>query len=163
MASSIADAASREAAWLNAFNDGLPALNALQGGPWVVIQAYTPRTPRTKTTAIYVKRLEFSVERFANVRQKVRHTFHVKMTWPLLNISGSEENEQQTFDNAVNLVTLRILGLPLDKTHGGRFLSVAEEPHFLSYTQEDPEHTVPVLSGFEALFVYHADDPEYFG
>jgi hypothetical protein len=65
---STADAADREAAWLNAYGDTLPALNAAQGGPFDVIQSYNPRTMQTRKTGIYVLRPSFRVNRFANIR-----------------------------------------------------------------------------------------------
>lgn len=160
---STATAASREAAWLNAFGDGLPALSVDQGGPWSVIQAYDPRTPGKKKTGVYVTRPSFAISRFANVRQLARYTFHVKVVWPLSNIGGSEEVEQASFDSALELVVQRILGLPQDKTHGGRFLSVAETPDYLTFIQDDPVATIPNTANFTGTFTYNADDFEYYG
>lgn len=160
---STADAASREAAWLNTSGDGLPALTVANGGPWSTIQAYNPRTPGKRLRTIYVIRPEFTVMRFANIRQMPHYQFKLLLNWPLSNVAGSEENEQTSFDQACELVLERILGLPQDKTHGGRFLSVAEKPEFVTFLQEDPVHTISAQNCLLATFTYHADDFEYFG
>ena len=157
------DAVSREAAWLNSFGDTLPALAVAQGGPFEVVQPYWPRTPQTRKTGIYVMRPGFKVERFANIRQMPHYEFHVRLVWPFSNTIGSEELENTNFDAAVDLVLQRILGLPGDKSHGGRFLSVAEKPEFVSFTQEDPAINFPNRAGFVGTFAYFADDFEYFG
>ncbi|HEY6021607.1 MAG TPA: hypothetical protein VIY48_17590 [Candidatus Paceibacterota bacterium] len=160
---STADAASREAAWLNSFGDGLPALTTANGGPWDLIQAYNPRTPGKRKNTIYVTRPEFRVDRFANIRQMAHYTFKLAMMFSLSNISGSEEIDQTNFDVAVDLVLQRILGLPQDKTHGGRFLAVAEKPEFVHFEQVDPVQTIVSNAAFIGSFTYHADDFEYTG
>lgn len=157
------DAVSREAAWLNSFGDTLPSLNAAQGGPWDLIQARKPRTPPKRKSAIYVTRPHFKIVRFANVRQMPKYTFHVMTVWPLANQVGSEEIDQQNFDEAIDLLVVRILGLELDKTHGGRFLSVAENPEYLTYDQDDPVVSVADIGALTATLVYIADDFEYTG
>lgn len=157
---STADAVAREAAWLNSYGDTLPALSVAQGGPFEVIQAYRPRVLQPRKTGIYVRRPEFEVERFANVRQMYHYEFHTRIVWPLSNSTGSEELENANFDAAVDLVLQRILGLLLDKTHGGRFLAVAEKPSFVKWVEEDPATTFPNNAGFVGTFVYHADDQE---
>jgi hypothetical protein len=79
------------------------------------------------------------------------------------NTTGNEEAENATFDLAVDQVLQRVLGLPGDKTHGGRFLSVAETPEYVSYVQEDPAISFPNRAGFVGTFTYYADDVEYIG
>ncbi len=162
---STADAASREAAWLASYNplDGLPALTTANGGPWDLVQAYDPRTPGKRKNTIYVTRPEYKIERFGNIRQMPHYLFHVKLTYALSNIAGSEEVDQQNFDTACELVLQRILGLQQDKSHGGRFLSVAEKPEFVHFMQDDPVETIPAKVAFTGMFVYYADDFEYFG
>jgi hypothetical protein len=160
---STADAAVREAAWLNSYGDTLPALNAIQGGPFDIIQAYDPRTVQARKTGIYVTRPAFRIERFANIRQMPHYTFHVKLVWPFSTSTGSEEVEQGNFDTAVDLCLQRILGLVGDKSHGGRFLAVAEKPEFVTFNQEDPTTTFPNRAGFLGSFTYYADDFEYIG
>lgn len=160
---STADVASREAAWLNSFGDGLPALTTVNGGPWDVIQAYNPRTPGKRRNTIYVTRPDFTVIRFGNIRQMPHYTIKLELMYSLSNIGGSEEVDQANFDSAVDLVLQRILGLPQDKSHGGRFLSVAEKPEFVHFEQVDPVQTIASNAAYIGSFVYHADDFEYFG
>jgi hypothetical protein len=160
---STADAAPREADWLNAYGDTLPALAATQGGPFSIIQAYDPRTIQARKTGIYVTRPAFKIDRFANIRQMPHYTFHVKLVWPFSTTSGAEEVDQANFDAAIDLVLQRILGLQEDKTHGGRFLAVAEAPEFVTFTQDDPVTTFPNRAGFLGTFIYYADDFEYIG
>lgn len=160
---STATVASRESSWLNSFGDGLPALTTANGGPFDVIQAYNPRTPGKRKNTIYVTRPEFIVQRFANIRQMPHYQIRLEVAWSLSNVSGSEEIDQQNFDNACDLVLQRILGLPQDKSHGGRFLSVAEKPEFVTFMQEDPRQTIPAQAAYIGNFSYHADDFEYFG
>lgn len=157
---STADAVAREAAWLNSYGDTLPSLSAAQGGPFEVIQAYRPRVMQARKTGIYVRRPGFRVDRFANVRQMYHYEFHVRVVWPFASSIGSEEIENANFDAALDLVLQRILGLLLDKTHGGRFLAVAEKPEFVTWTEEDPATTFPNNAGFVGTFVYYADDQE---
>ncbi len=160
---STADAVAREAAWLNSYGDTLPSLSAAQGGPFEIVQAYNPRTPQTRKTGIYVNRPSFKIERFANIRQMPHYEFHVRLVWPFSNIVGSEETENANFDAAIELVLQRILGLQGDKSHGGRFLAVAEKPEFVTFLQEDPVINFPNRAGFVGTFTYFADDFEYTG
>lgn len=160
---STADAVAREVAWLNSYGDTLPSLSAAQGGPFDVIQAYRPRVLQARKKGIYVRRPIFRVERFANVRQMTHYEFNARIIWPFANQTGSEEIENANFDTAVDLVLQRILGLLLDKTHGGRFLSVAEKPEFVMWAEEDPTHTFPNNAGFVGTFTYYADDQENIG
>lgn len=160
---STATVASRESDWLNSFGDGLPALTVANGGPFDVIQAYNPRTPGKRKNTIYVTRPEFTVIRFANIRQMPHYQIKLEVTWALSNVGGSEEVDQQNFDNACDLILQRILGLPQDKSHGGRFLSVAEKPEFVNFMQEDPRQTISSQISYIGTFTYHADDFEYFG
>lgn len=158
-----ADAAPREAAWLNSYGDTLPSLNAAQGGPFGIVQAYLPRTPHTRETGLYVLRPSFKIERFGNIRQMPHYEFNVRVVWPFSNTVGSGEIENANFDAAVDLVLQRILGLQGDKSHGGRFLSVAEKPEFVSFNQEDPAISLPNRAGFVGTYTYFADDFEYIG
>uniref|UniRef100_UPI000B21833D hypothetical protein n=1 Tax=Peterkaempfera griseoplana TaxID=66896 RepID=UPI000B21833D len=131
--SGLADAVAREAAWLSASGDGLPALLASAGGPWDVVQAYMPRTPAQRQTQLWVLKKSTTTRRFSNHRRVASHTFVVSLWWPIGSTaqSGSislAETEQAAFDAALALVVTRVEGLPGDKSHGGRFLSVAEAP-----------------------------------
>lgn len=155
-----ADAVDREVAWLTTSGDGLPALVATEGGPWDVVQAYWPRTLGTQRHGVYVLRRQLHDERSANIRQMPRYEFRLKLVWPLTTSSGSAEQEQRAFDQAVDLLLKRIAGTLLDKTHGGRFLSVAENPRYVDVDFQDPEETIAREKSLRCEVVYYADDIE---
>ncbi len=158
--STIADAVAREAAWLSTIGDGLPDL-ASPTGPWDVIQAYQPRTPAKRKASIYVTRPSLNIKRFANVRSMPTYMFHLKLVWPLSSGTGSEEADSQAFDDAVTLLVSRISGFVGDHTHGGRFLSVAETPEYITVDFDDPMTTLPAEAAFRATVAYSADDFEF--
>lgn len=164
--SSSATAVAREAAWLAAYDpaDGLPALLKGQGGPFDVVQAYWPRTPAARRNCLYVLRRRIESGRTANVRTMDRYQFLLRIAWPLSSRTGSAEAVQQALDDAVELVLRRVGGLFMDKTHGGRFLSVAENPPQSDVDFVDPESTItgpnPEL---RAQITYWADDFETSG
>jgi hypothetical protein len=161
---STADAVAREAAWLSVTNDTLPALLASANGPFDIVQAYRPRTPRTRARSLYVIRKAFREERFANVRRMAHYEFELQIVWPVQSPTGSAEDEQSALDAAVELVLQRVGGLPFDKTHGGRFRSVAEEPRFVDVAFADPADAFerqPAV--FDAAIAYWADDFEVTG
>ncbi|MFF0409059.1 hypothetical protein ACFYUY_01315 [Kitasatospora sp. NPDC004745] len=160
---STSDAVDREAAWLQSFGDGLPALLTVNGGRWQNVQAYMPRTPGRRGSNIYVLRRSIREERFANVRRMAGYEFLLKLVWPLSSGTGSSEADQRAFDLAVDDVLTRIGGFPGDKSHGGRFRSVAENPHWLEVRFDDPATTVPSEAEFHAQISYHADDIEITG
>ncbi|MGW2861952.1 hypothetical protein [Streptomyces sp. NPDC001205] len=162
---SSADAVAREADWLAAHDpsDGLPALLATQGGPFDIVQAYLPRTPVARRCQLYVVRRRLQEVRTANVRRMARHDFTLRIIWPSSSPSGSAEVPQQALDNAVELVLLRIGGLLLDKTHGGRFLSVAEDPAQVTVDFPDPEPTLRERADLTCIVSYSADDAEING
>lgn len=157
---STANACDREVAWLTTSGDGLPGLLAEVGGPWDLIQAYWPRTPATRQKSIYVMRRGFRDERTANVRRMPTHAFVLKIVWPLSSGSGSAETEQRALDTAVDLLLQRIDGPIFDKTHGQRFLSVAENPRYVDVTFVDPEQTIAPVAALRAEVSYSADDFE---
>jgi hypothetical protein len=156
---STADAVDREAAWLQTSGDSLAALLATAGGPFDNVQAYYPRTPSMEQRTLYVLRRRISQPRTANVRLQSRYPFHLIAWWPFLDGTGDAEAEQRALDAAVELVLLRISGPLLDKTHGGRFLSVAENPRSVEVEFGDPEQSIP-LGWLRADITYNADDPE---
>lgn len=161
---STADAVTREAAWLNASGDSLPALLVTAGGPFDIVQAYRPRTPRQRAKSLYVIRRAFREERFSNVRRMAHYELELQINWPIASLSGSGEDEQASLDAAVELVLLRVGGLPFDKTHGGRFRSVAENPKFVDVAFGDPLDAFEKRAGvFEAAISYWADDFEVTG
>jgi hypothetical protein len=158
---STADANAREAAWLATDTDSLPQLLSSDGGPWDTIQAYWPRTIAARQTGIFVMRPSFRESRFTAHRKLVTYDFHLKLWWPI----GSTENgsqiwelEQAALDAAIELLLRRIRGFDEDKTHGGRFLSVAEGPvqGHIDVRFEDPERTAPAL--LRADVHYQADE-----
>jgi hypothetical protein len=159
-----ADAVTREAAWLNSYNDGLPALHTSQNGPFDVVQAYWPRTRNARKGGIYVMRGEVNDRRFAAHRKIARHAFRLMIEWPIGGTTVAThiwEDEQQALDSAVDLLLQRIRGLDLDHTHGGRFLSVAEAPEPGSITVRfDPPERMPTngRAVLTASATYLADD-----
>lgn len=163
---STATAVTREAAWLAAYdpNDGLPALLQAVGGPFDEVQPYWPRTPAGRRNSLYVLRRNIQSVRTANVRTMDRYQFLLRIVWPMTSRTGSAEVAQQALDDAVELVLQRVGGLFMDKTHGGRFLSVAENPPQSDVDFLDPETSIagqnPVL---RADITYWADDFETSG
>lgn len=160
---SSADAVARETAWLAAFDttDGLPGLLAAYGGPFDVVQAYVPRTPAQRRRALYVLRSNLRVERFGFNRKINHHTFMLRLSWPQTSPSGDAESVQAAFDEAVGLVVDRISGLFLDKTHGARFMSVAENPADIMVDFADPEQSMKDRADLTAVITYIADDQDY--
>ena len=163
----FSDALDREAAWLNSYGDGLPALAKQHGGVFQIVQARWPRVPASRKTAIYVLRAPSSsakVERFANVRSMLSTRVVLHLFWPLTNSTGSGEAEQAAFEQAIDQIITRVQGPLGDKTHGGRFLSVAEGPAGISIDYPDPAAAMASGTGtgvFEAAIAYDADDPDY--
>lgn len=158
-------AVTREAEWLAAYNpaDGLPALLVSQGGPFDVVQAYWPRTPAARRNSLYVLRRHIESGRTANVRTMNRYQFLLRIVWPMSSQSGSAEVAQQSLDSAVQLVLTRVGGLFMDKTHGGRFLSVAENPPQSTVDFADPESTIAAKADLRVDITYWADDFETSG
>jgi hypothetical protein len=171
---STSDAEAREAAWL-AQVDALPSLLAVNGGPFEVVQAFWPGAKfAAKKTAIYVQRRRTRVYRFGGQRIRPAYEFQLKLVWPLKSTAaGIAEAEAQNFANAVELLRQRVSGFPGDKTHGGRFLSVAESLEggstgsgsyaYFEVDYLDPEVTIPQGGWLRALAAYPADDPELMG
>ncbi|MEU4296344.1 hypothetical protein [Kitasatospora aureofaciens] len=160
---STADAVDREVAWLTTSGDGLPALLTTAGGQWQNVQAYMPRTPGRRGSNVFVLRRTIREERFANQRRMATYEFHLKLVWPLSSGSGTSEADQRAFDSAVDDVLARIGAFPGDHSHGGRFRSVAESPHWVDVRFEDPAATVPADAEFRAEITYFADDAEFTG
>jgi hypothetical protein len=162
---SSADAVAREAAWLTAFDpaDGLPALHASQGGPFDVIQALPAAHPAAAPYQLYVMRRRLHEVRTAHVRRMARHHFELRIIWPASSPSGSAEGPQQALDDAIELVLQRIGGLMLDKTHGGRFLSVAEDPAEVVVDFADPADSLRDRADLLCTVSYAADDAEING
>lgn len=162
---SSADAVAREAAWLTAHDpsDGLPALLTENGGPFDIAQAYLRRTPAQRRRQLYVLRRQLREERTTQVRRMARHHFELRIIWPASSPSGSGESPQQALDAAVELVLQRIGGLALDKTHGGRFLSAAENPGEVVVDFTDPEPGMRDRADLCCTVTYWADDIEISG
>jgi hypothetical protein len=160
---STADAVARETAWLQAYNvaDGLPGLLRASGGPFDVVQAYWPRTPAKRRRSLYVLRRSVVVERFGFNRKINHHTFELRIVWPQTSSTGQSESVQQDLDDAVDLVITRVSGLFQDKTHGARFLSVAEDPTTIGVQFGDPEQTIQAQADLTCSITYQADDQDY--
>jgi hypothetical protein len=155
---STADAVARETAWLKTTGDTLPSLLTADGGPFNSIHGYMPRTPARRETAIYVLRRSVTISRFAHIRRMPTHAFNLVCDWPMTNTTGDAQAAQQAFDNAIDLVLQRIGGLVGDKTHGGRFLAVAEGT---SELHVEFAHVHDAL--YTAQISYTADDAEQIG
>lgn len=164
---STADAVAREAEWLQSSGDTLPALLLADGGPWKIVQAYWPGARfAAQQTGIYVTRRILDDQRSHDLMLMPQYEFTLKLVWPVRTSAPPiAETEQQNLDNAVDLLIQRIRGLPGDKSHGGRFLSVGEAPKglFPSVAFEDPEVTMPVDKVLRASATYRADDFEVYG
>lgn len=163
---SSADAVDREAAWLADYNaaDGLPGLLAGYGGPFDVVQAYVPRTPAQRQRRLYVTRGQIHAERFGFNRMINHYPFMLRLYWPQSSPTGQAESVQRDFDAAVELVLQRIngpLALPLDKTHGARFMSVAQNPNDIIVDFADPEQSILAKADLSATITYTADDQDY--
>lgn len=171
-----ADACDRETAWLTLPGtavDGLPSLLVVDGGPWDVIQAYTPRTPAQRKAQVWVTRTDFRVERFGHVRSIFGYDFLLKLWWPLSSGTGSAEADQRAFDVAIHLLCMRIRGVGpnqpggSDKTHGGAFLQVAEGSDVtrtmpgVHVHMDDAEQTITSGVWFRATVQYAADDRDF--
>lgn len=160
---STADAVQRETSWLSQSGDGLPALLKANSGPWDVINAYWPRTPNYNLNGIYVMRTRLIDIRWSNQRKLPRHSFRLRLLWRIGSTTTGMsigEVEQANFDAAVDLLLQRLRGTLGNKTHGGRFLSVAENPALISVTFDDPELSLQNGSFYRAQISYSADDPE---
>jgi hypothetical protein len=160
-------AVAREAAWLATSGDTLPALLATAGGPWDVVQAYWPGGRfATMQAGIYVTRREIADQHPLSMRYRPQYLFALRLAWPVKGQAAPlAETAQQGFDTAVGDLLQRVRGLIGDKTHGGRFLSVAEVPEEQPVAVDfaDPEITIAAGQGLRATVTYHADDFEFNG
>jgi hypothetical protein len=187
MADETSDAVTREAAWLAQSYDSLPALLKSAGGQWDVVQGYWPGDGLTRgKSGIYVTRARVDDDHPSAWRYRPRHIFRLKLIWPVaattspaeveqppgaIQSTPSEaepspaETDQQNFDNAIGDLLARIRGPQGDKTHGGRFLSVAEVPTegSVSVVFDDPEITIRASNQLRATVTYYADDSEFSG
>ncbi len=154
----------RETAWLVAV-DALPSLLTVNGGPWEIIQAFDPVARRaTQKTSIYVKSLDLDDQRVSNQRIRPQYQIRLECNWPVRTSTAPiAETEMQNLKNAVDLTIQRIRGPVGDKSHGGRFLSVAEVPPRITVTYADPEVTIPVGKYVACVIAYRADDYEVSG
>lgn len=157
-----ADAVARAVAWLQTSGDGLPALQATDGGPWKIIQAYWPRTPAQRDRGLYVVRAATMTRRFGAQRKIDTYEFLAKVVWPAAAGTGTWETDQTALDAAIDLTVQRMNGFVEEKTWGGRFLSVAEAPEHaqILVRYEDPERmTGPAV--LRASITWAADDVDY--
>ena len=161
---STATAVAREAAWLAITNDALPVLIA-PGGPWEIVQGFWPGAKlRTQKTGIYVDARQLDDPRVSNQRIRPQYQFTLKLVWPIRTpVAPIAETEQQNLSGAVDLLLQRIRGPVGDKTHGGAFLSVAENPRAVQVTWSDPELTIPDQKALRITVSYRADDLEING
>jgi len=161
----FSDALDREAAWLNTIDDSLPILISTSGGPFQIIQARWPRQAAMSKSGLYVTRSSSNSYRynaFASQRARMTTQFALKLLWPINQGpvgAGSGEAGQLAFEQAIDLVVLRVAGLFMDKTHGGAFLSAAENPPDIYVDYDDPEQGI-TNGAYRASIKYSADDPE---
>jgi hypothetical protein len=160
-----ADAVDRETAWLRTSGDGLPALLASDGGAWDLVEPYLLRTPARRKNRLYVMRPKFRIERFGAQRRIPRYSMELLAIWTLSSGSGDFQADQRAFDVALNDVVTRIgaFGPPhMDKTHGGAFMSVAEDPGDIDVDIVPYDMPTPGLE-LEAHITYGAVDPDFNG
>jgi hypothetical protein len=159
----FSDSLDREAAWLNTTGDGLPELPA-PNGPFQIIQARWPRVQSTRKTGIYVLRQpgnSAKLNRFGAQRSMLTTHLQLRILWPLTSGVGSAEADQLLLERAIDAVLARVQGPLGDKTHGGRFLSVAENPDYIDLTVDDPEQAIAQGGIFRAQITYSADDADF--
>jgi hypothetical protein len=150
--------------------DTLPSLLKASGGPWDLVQSYWPGARLdTNKRGLYVLPVNDADRRHGGVRIMPRYRFRIVGWWPVKNVAGSQgaglaETEQRNFRAAFRLVRQRVTGPVLDKTHGGRFLSVGESPSGQAPQIDwgDAEVTLPQRF-LRAAMSYYADDPEFSG
>lgn len=169
---STATAVAREAAWLSTSGDTLPALLTTASGPFEIVQAYWPGAKlRANARGVYVQRARTILPRFGGARIMPGYEFLLKVIWPVKSTTaGIAETEAANLDAAMDLLLQRIDGLPLDKTHGGRFLSAGEglegtavQGLYPVVVYQDPEVTIPRDKTLRAQVTYPANDSEIFG
>ena len=161
----FSDALDREAAWLSIpGTDGLPNLNLFFDN----IQARWNRTPIAKSRQLWVLRApgqSVAVTRTTNAHTMLTTNFWLRIVWPVQDSTGNAENDQLALDQAIDATLARVQGLspaghsPGDHTHGGRFLSVAEDPLRLLVDYANPEEGV-LYGKYTASIRYSADDFE---
>jgi len=117
----------REAAWLAAVTAGLPSLLVADGGPFEIVQPYYTRSPAMRKRSVFVMRGNLTEMRLGGLRKIDRYTFRLIVRWPCHPSGGRMESDEADFDAAIDLLLQRIRGPVGDHTHGGAFLSVAEE------------------------------------
>lgn len=122
------DAVQRETDWLTDITTvGLPVLLASEGGAWDLVLPYG-RANGTVSPArvLFISRVSGTDARFTIGAQRIQaHQFLVSAEWPV-RASSNPQADLAAFDAAIETVLIRIRGLVGDKTHGSRFLSVAE-------------------------------------
>jgi len=162
---SAADSAEvREAAWLATTGDSLPSLLSADGGPWDVIQAWDPGSRLNyQKYGIYVWSRPLADMRVSSQRIMPRYTFQLACVWPVKNpVAPLAETAQEALKSATVLLLQRVRGFVGDKSHGGRFLSVAEsgQPQALL---TDPRTTITQKGALEQIVTYQGDDYEVTG
>jgi hypothetical protein len=133
----------------------------------MVIAAYTQGAQtRTQATAIYVTRGRAQQYRVANQRIRPRYPMRLELHWPVRQISPGSSSiaaeEQQAFDDAIELLRQRVTGPLGDKTHGGRFLAAAEVKGSPGIDVQfgDAAQTIREAKEVRATMLYFIDDLE---
>jgi hypothetical protein len=94
-------------------------------------------------------------------RTMMTHHLLLRLYWPLTSGQGAAEADQLAFEQAIDQVLTRIEGPFGDKTHGGRFLSVAENPDYIDVDYTDPGQGIAGAGIFTAHLTYAADDADF--
>jgi hypothetical protein len=154
--STYADAALREAAWLNAV-DVLPSLSVANGGPFEVVEAF-PRHQARARTELYVFREGFMEDRESTGRKLWTHHLVAAIRWPVTGRSDNAVAALTNLDAAIDSVLQRVRGFPADKTHGGRWLQAGEH---VEVRYPDPETALDGTSeGTQVVTIHYQADEE---
>jgi hypothetical protein len=160
----MTSAEEREAAWLSSTGDGLPSLPASDGGPWDVIQAWQPGSKLNYSlSGIYVWSRPVIDDRVSSQRIMPRNDIQLYCLWPVKNpVVPLAETAQEALKQATILLLLRVRGPVGDKSHGGRFLSVAESVRPQAML-DNPQQTITKEGCLRQVVTYRADDYEVTG
>lgn len=137
----FSDVVDRESAWLSTV-DSLPNLTGIFVNPQTNASTIFTRLPRTfdrKVNSLFVMRApteSATLDRETNTRGIWTHRLMLIVWWPITKDAlGDGSKDELACEQAVDAILGRITGVPPsasgpgDHTHGGRFLSAAEDWH----------------------------------
>jgi len=145
---SYADAVTREAAWFQAVGVvGLPDVAGV-GGQFDVVDAY-PRRLAQAPRQCWLYRHGATDHPEARTRGRMlHHHFMAIVWWPRRLGAERAMTEQQSMDNAIDVVVQRARGIPSDTSHGGAFFSQVGD---IVVTNPDPATMFSVIDAPGAL------------